>query len=91
MNNPRSYIHKYLKHCQKIVPYVKFYQNQIEYYNKTAYGILEKEIGLILPTYNNNKRNQRFIGTLLGSLASGVIGLAFEGISKSYIIKGIKH
>ena len=25
------------------------------------------------------KRNKRFIGTLLGSLASGVIGLAFEG------------
>ena len=53
-------------------PYVRFYQKQIEYYNKTAYDILEKEIGLILPTYG--KRNKRFIGTLLGSLA-------FEGIS----------
>ena len=81
LNNPGSYIHKYLKHCQKIAPYVKFYQKQIEYYNKTTYGILGKEIGLILPTYNNNKRNKRFIGTLLGSLASGIISLAFEGIS----------
>ena len=80
MNNPKSYIHQYLKHCQKIAHYVKFYQKQIEYYNKTACGILEKEIGIILPTYNN-KRNKRFIDTLLGSLASGVIGLAFEGIS----------
>ena len=80
MNNPKSYIHRYLKHCQKIAPYVNFYQKQIEYYNKTVYGILEKEIRLILPTYNN-KRNKRFIGMLLGSLASGVIGLAFEGIS----------
>ena len=80
LNNPKSYIHQYLKHCQKIDPYVKFYQKQIEYYNKTAYAILEKEIGLILHTCNN-KRNKRFIGTLLGSLASGVIGLAFEGIS----------
>ena len=80
LNNPKSYIYKYLKHCQKIAPYVKFYQKQIEYYKKTAYGILEKEIGLILPTYNN-KRNKRFIGTLLGSLASCVICLAFEGIS----------
>ena len=61
-------------------PHVKFYQKQIKYYNKTAYDILEKEIGLILPTYNN-KRNKRFIGTLLGSLALGVKGLAFEGIS----------
>ena len=34
----------------------------------------------MLPTYNN-KGNKRFIDTLLGSLASGVIGLAFEGIS----------
>ena len=48
-------------------------------YNKTTYDILGKEIGLILPTYG--RRNKRFIGTLLGSLASGVIGLAFEGIS----------
>ena len=32
-----------------------------------------------MPTYS--ERNKRFIGTLLGSLASGVIGLAFEGIS----------
>ena len=79
LNNPKSYIHHYLKHCQKIVPYVKFYQKQIEYYNKTVYDILEKEIGLILPTYG--KGNKRFIGTLLGSLASGVIGLAVEGIS----------
>ena len=80
LNSPKSYIHKYLKHCQKIALHVKFYQKQTEYYKKTAYGILEKVIGLILPTYNN-KRNKRFIGTLLGSLASGEIGLAFEGIS----------
>ena len=39
LNNPKSYIHCYLKHCQKIAPYVKFYQKQIEYYNKTAYNI----------------------------------------------------
>ena len=34
LNNPKSYIHWYLKHCQKIAPYVKFYQKQIEYYKK---------------------------------------------------------
>ena len=37
LNNPKSYIHQYLKHCQKIAPYIRFYQKQIEYYNKTAY------------------------------------------------------
>ena len=41
LNNPKSYIHCYLKHCQKIAPYVEFYQKQIEYYNCTAYNILE--------------------------------------------------
>ena len=35
LNNPKSYIHWYLKHCQKIASYVRFYQKQIEYYNKT--------------------------------------------------------
>ena len=58
LNNPKSYIHKYLKHCQKIAPYVKFYQKKIEYYNKTTCGILEKEIGLIKPTYNNNNKKK---------------------------------
>ena len=43
LNNPKSYMHCYLKHCQKIAPYVKFYQKQIEYYDKTSYNILEKK------------------------------------------------
>ena len=79
LNNPMSYIHCYLKHCQKIAPYVEVYQKQIEYYNHTAYEILKKEKGLILPTYG--RRNKRFIGAILGGIASSVIGLAFEGIS----------
>ena len=43
---------------------------------KTAYDILENEIGLILPTFD--KRWKRFLPTVLGSIASSVIGLAFE-------------
>ena len=39
LNNPKSYIHWFLKHCQKISSYVRFYQKPIEYYNKTAYNI----------------------------------------------------
>ena len=81
LNNTKSYIHHYLKHCKKIAPYVEFYQKQIEYYNHTVYNILEKEIGLILPTYG--RRNKRFIGAILGGIASSMIGLAFEGISSS--------
>ena len=66
LNNPKSYIHRYLNPCQKITPYVEFYEKQIEYYNCTAYNILEKEIGLILPTYGG--RNKRFIGAMLGGI-----------------------
>ena len=49
---------------------------------------MDKEIGLILPTYG--KRNKRFIGKLIGNLASGVIGLAFEGKSSFLHHKGHK-
>ena len=64
-----------------IAPYVKFYRQQIDYYNWTAYNILQNEIGLILPCFNNNNRKKRFLTTSLGTIASKVIGLAFEGIS----------
>ena len=71
----------YLKHCQRIVPYVRFYQKQIEYYNWTAYNILQNEIGLILPTFTNNNRKKRFLSAVLGTVAFKIIGLAFKGIS----------
>ena len=70
LSDPKSYVHKYFKHCKKI-----------EYYNQTAYKILEKEINLILPNYINIRRNKRFIGAILGGIASSVISLAFERIS----------
>ena len=69
----------YIKHCKRIAPHVKFYKKQIEYYNFTAYDILENKTGLILPTFD--KRKKRFSATILGRIASSVIGLAFEGIS----------
>ena len=78
----KSYLLRYIKHCRRIAPYVKFYKQQIEYYNWTAHDILQNEIGLILPTFNrNNDRKKRFITTILATIASKVIGLAFEGIS----------
>ena len=40
---------------------------------------MQNEIGLILPSFNNRKK--RFLTTILGTIASTVIGLAFEGIS----------
>ena len=56
----------------------------MEYYEKTVYDILEKDIGLIMPRFEdreinvNQKCQKRQI--ILDSI-SGFIGLAFEGIS----------
>ena len=77
----KPFMQKYLKHCQRIVPYVRFYQKQIEYYNWTAYNILQNEIGLILPTFMESNRKKRLLSSVLGTVASKIVGLAFEGIS----------
>ena len=78
----KSYLLRYIRHCRRIAPYVKFYKQQIDYYYQTAYNILENEIGLILPSFNNNNnRKKKFLTTILETIASKVIGLAFEGIS----------
>ena len=77
----KTFMQKYLKHCQRIVPYVRFYQKQIEYYNWTACNILQHEISLILPTFTGSNRKKRFLSAVLGIVASKIIGLAFEGIS----------
>ena len=77
----KSYLLRYIRHCRRIAPYVKFHKQLIDYYNWTAYNILQNEIGLILPSFNNNNRKKRFLTTILGTITSKVIGLAFEGIS----------
>ena len=73
-----SYLLRYIRHCRR-TPHVKFYKQQIDYYNWTTYNILQNEIGLISPSFNIRKK--RFLTTILGTIASKVIGLAFEGIS----------
>ena len=70
---------QYIKHCRRIAPYIKFYKQQIDYYNQTAYELLQNEIRLILPNLTNRKK--RFLTTILGTIATKVVGLAFEGIS----------
>ena len=70
----KSYFLRYIRHCRRIAPYVKFYKQQIDYYNWTTYNILQNEIGLILPSFNNNNRKKRFLTTILGTIVSKVIG-----------------
>ena len=67
--------------CLKIVPFVYYYKKQIDSYNKAVHNILTKEIPLILPTFQKNKKEKRGIITLL---VPDFIGLAYKGIS-SYL------
>ena len=79
LNISKSLLLRYVKHCRRIAPYVKFYKQQIDYYNLTAYELLQNEIGLILPNLNNRKK--RFLTTILGTIATKEVNLAFEDIS----------
>ena len=51
LNGEQKYMPKLKRHCLRITSYIVFYQRQIMYYNLTAYRILTRDIGLILPTY----------------------------------------
>ena len=55
----------------------------MQYYNKTAYDTLANDIGKILPKFPTDNRQKcgAILTTILGSIASKVIGLAYEGIS----------
>ena len=77
----KTLMQKYLKHCQRIMPYVRLYQKQGQYYYWTAYNILQNEIGSILPTFTESNRKKRFLSAVLGTVASKIVGLMFEGIS----------
>ena len=66
----KSCLLRYIRHCRRIAPYVKFYKQQIDYYNQTTYNILQNEIGLIFPSFNSNNRKKRFLTTILGTIAS---------------------
>ena len=78
-----SYYTKLMGYCLKIVPYLEFYKQQIAYYNHTVYNILANEIDLILPTFLMDNRPKRgaILASVLGGIASSVIGIAYEGIS----------
>ena len=77
---------KLLKYCMKIAPYARLYQRQIQYYNCTAYDTLTNDIGKILPKFLTDHRHKRgaILASILGSVASSVIGLAYEEISSFF-------
>ena len=55
-----------------------FYKMQIKAHKAVAHHILKNEVDLILPNFYTEQRNKRGI---FGTIISGFIGLAFEGIS----------
>ena len=76
----REYINNLNIYCEKIVPFIDFYKNQIFSYNCTSHTILN-EISLMLPSYSKGRKEKRDIITLL---ITSFIGLMYEGIS-SYL------
>ena len=81
-NTNTNYV-KPLRYCMKITPYAQLYQKQIQYYNCTAHAILTNDIGKILPKFLTDCRYKRgvILASVLGGIASSIIGLAYEGIS----------
>ena len=72
----RRYMLELKAFCNKVRPFVTYYNKLINSYNNTAHNILEKEIKFLLPQVNR-KQNCGIITTMVSSF----IGLAYEGIS----------
>ena len=68
-------------YCKNIIPYMYLYKHQVEYYEKMVYEILEKDIGMILPKFEDREKNVKQKKQIISALISGFIGLAYEGIS----------
>ena len=81
-------------YCKNIIPYMYLYKHQVEYYEKMVYEILEKDIGMILPKYEDREKNvkqKRQKRQIISVLISGFIGLAYEGISSFTAKNEKKH
>ena len=81
-------------YCKIIIPYMYLYKHLVEYYEKTVYEILEKDIGMILPKFEDREKNikqKRQKRQIILALISGFIGLAYEAISSFYSINEKKH
>ena len=63
-------------YCNKVKPFVTYYNKLINSCNNTAHNILEKEIKLLLSQVDKRQK-YGFITTVISSF----IGLAYEGIS----------
>ena len=76
-----------LFYCNKLRSFMALYKMQIKACNAKVHHILKNEVDLILPKFYTEQRNKRGI---FGTIISGFIGLAFEGILAYCIIKDIR-
>ena len=44
-------------YCKNIIPYMYLYKHQVEYYKKMVYEILERDIGMISPRFEDREKN----------------------------------
>ena len=72
----RKYMLKLKSYCNKIRPFVIYYNKLINSYNNTMHNILVKKIKLLLPQVNRKQKC-----AIITTLVSSFIGLAYEGIS----------
>ena len=63
-------------YCNKIKPFVTYYNKLQNSYNNTTHNILEKEIKLLLPQVSKRQKCG-----IITTLVSSFIGMGYEGIS----------
>ena len=72
----RRYMLEVRAYCNKVKPFVTYYNKLINSYNNTAHNILENEIKLLLPQVGKRQKCG-----IITTVISSFIGLAYEGIS----------
>ena len=70
-----KYLKELKRYCHKLKPFISYYSKLIKSYNSTVYDLLENKIKPLLPNTPRDKCS------LVTTLVSGFIGLAYEGIS----------
>ena len=72
----RKYMLELRANCNKVKPFVSYYNKLINSYNNTAHNNLDKEIKLLLPQVNKRQKCG-----IITTAVSSFIGLVYEGIS----------
>ena len=72
----RRYMLEVRAYCNKVKPFVTYYNKLINSYNNTAHNNLEKGIKLLLPQVGKRQKHG-----IITTVISSSIGLAYKGIS----------